>query len=1065
MPRMFNLCAPVSGILRPRDPYLRRMSISGRALFFANKMANTDRLFSLSLVWEQNVHVIVMLTREVENAMVKCGLYWTDTEYGPLRLQLLSTSPPMSPSANATTTDVSKQGFFAIREPRVGGVPKDQPTLITRTFLLSHTSYPGVPPRRITHLQYLDWSDMNVPDDPRGVLDLVKKVEQAVAESTPGPSPSGSLSPGSGSSSLSGGQSPDVGPDQKGYDTSLLSPTSAGFLASGGKGRRGSEWRHSELDSKSGIATFALGKPAPVLLHCSAGVGRTGGFIAVDAVLDGIKRELRRNREKRWAKKALRAGAVMSLVGKPGANDARGGSSAESVETRFSSLESYGAKGIADESERMDVDEPVADKAEKTRDPLHMINTVPIPVSAGDRTKGRRRHKHGKDLSGEKQSSSSESLVVHVPYATTGGMPEGTNVAGINLGDAKEADWQSSTREWVEKVSDQTHARAEQGSLPPTPLHPPSSRERSPGSTSNSSDPSALNSADDSMSGSVSANASGSVGARSGVGNTLEWKSDAGSASGSGTGSASGSGRLAPSSTSKLGSGSISHSTSGSGTGTGSQFGSSLLRFRLRDSSVTSVSVESAGSLSSQRDPKSNVPLHRPSLVYTKSSSDMEIDCPSRPVSQPLQPTYSSTVSLRHESHSHHDKPMLGPLPLARFSSPIPPAATDRPFFGSDVAEGPISRPSSDFGSDELTNPPEEFGSGGSPGAEGSRKNSQQVSDGAGELALPSKSETKLRLNTALGVLKPAEALHSGGAAQNATLPSRQTKGKERAIPPSLRSPGDSALPTASAVLGASEHADHPVIDYTLPRELHVDSSPPLISSFAEPICTIIQDMREQRMSLCQSLRQYVFVHAAVIEGALRIVDEERELWGYSGTSDDSSTAEAEPRAFGKGGRRVGHSEAKAWFREASRAEVVAMWAKLGHSNILPRTPPLQTRTQPPNPWSSESSIGGGQVSLVPASSSSGVSSPSKGKRAPSPTELLREDKSGALTLNKRPSINRKQMSDEDDQLSLESSTSPLAGENGGGLRDAAVGVSGTRSTLGRLAAPEKGGHTFCGAR
>jgi len=30
-------------------------------------------------------------------------------------------------------------------------------------------------------------------------------------------------------------------------------------------------------------------------------------------------------------------------------------------------------------------------------------------------------------------------------------------------------------------------------------------------------------------------------------------------------------------------------------------------------------------------------------------------------------------------------------------------------------------------------------------------------------------------------------------------------------------------------------------------------------------------------MSLCQSLRQYVFVHAALIEGALMIVDEERE--------------------------------------------------------------------------------------------------------------------------------------------------------------------------------------------
>ena len=30
-------------------------------------------------------------------------------------------------------------------------------------------------------------------------------------------------------------------------------------------------------------------------------------------------------------------------------------------------------------------------------------------------------------------------------------------------------------------------------------------------------------------------------------------------------------------------------------------------------------------------------------------------------------------------------------------------------------------------------------------------------------------------------------------------------------------------------------------------------------------------------MSLCQSLRQYVFVHGAIIEGSLKIADEERE--------------------------------------------------------------------------------------------------------------------------------------------------------------------------------------------
>jgi hypothetical protein len=46
----------------------------------------------------------------------------------------------------------------------------------------------------------------------------------------------------------------------------------------------------------------------------------------------------------------------------------------------------------------------------------------------------------------------------------------------------------------------------------------------------------------------------------------------------------------------------------------------------------------------------------------------------------------------------------------------------------------------------------------------------------------------------------------------------------------------------------------------------------------------MLEDMREQRMSLCQSLRQYVFVHRAIVEGALDIVDEERGLAALGGS-------------------------------------------------------------------------------------------------------------------------------------------------------------------------------------
>jgi protein-tyrosine phosphatase len=74
------------------------------------------------------------------------------------------------------------------------------------------------------------------------------------------------------------------------------------------------------------------------------------------------------------------------------------------------------------------------------------------------------------------------------------------------------------------------------------------------------------------------------------------------------------------------------------------------------------------------------------------------------------------------------------------------------------------------------------------------------------------------------------------------------------------------SLPSAPASAAAA-------FDYTRPRALHVSSSPTALSAFDEPVRQVVEDMREQRMSLCQSLRQYVFVHQAIVEGALRLVD------------------------------------------------------------------------------------------------------------------------------------------------------------------------------------------------
>ncbi|OCT51752.1 phosphotyrosine-specific Ptp2-like protein [Cladophialophora carrionii] len=196
------------------------------------------------VVWEQDVRVIVMLTAEAEGGQVKSHVYWKPGEYGQLKLKQLSERQvSLEPKKPANKPAPTTRPSMAPRRSTTANIPgersreevkspstKAAPTAVVRHFSLSHAAYPFEPMREITQVHYADWPDFGAPASPTELLGLVEQVNKYVR---------GSASP----SSI-------VGPDE-------AAP----------KGQR------------------------PILVHCSAGCGRTGTFCTIDSVIDMLKRQ------------------------------------------------------------------------------------------------------------------------------------------------------------------------------------------------------------------------------------------------------------------------------------------------------------------------------------------------------------------------------------------------------------------------------------------------------------------------------------------------------------------------------------------------------------------------------------------------------------------------------------------------------------------------------------------------------------------------------------------------------------------------------------------------------
>ena len=159
------------GVISPlRDPSMRRIETSGFWYGSRKSPSSSCEFFDGQF---QKQQLMIRLTKQYEGGTVKCGNYWQEQQYGPVRIKLES----QSGGEDAKPSDVS--GFdFGMATDSLNESTEN----IRRTFTISRDDKPDEAPRKIVQIQCTAWPDFDVPDSPQTLINLMRDVDQASCE-------------------------------------------------------------------------------------------------------------------------------------------------------------------------------------------------------------------------------------------------------------------------------------------------------------------------------------------------------------------------------------------------------------------------------------------------------------------------------------------------------------------------------------------------------------------------------------------------------------------------------------------------------------------------------------------------------------------------------------------------------------------------------------------------------------------------------------------------------------------------------------------------------------------